>query len=181
MLGTTSLCLCKSGIITPTRVHHNIGDIIIEFQRYGSTYHPIRKGLLSTTQVVSWLKTQPVTINNLITYRHCLMIDKNTPMIDINEYRYIYQLSNKVHVKINDCLKRLYLLITDMVDNVTKSEMGIWIKSNLNPNRFKVDPSLLLSHDIIIRRHTKKDIEQRKQKLMNTRYYWNVVKDIYNV
>lgn len=175
------MCICKSGILPPTRIQqHNIGNIITEFQQYGSTYHPIRKGLISTLQVISWLKTQPITINNLITYRHCLMVDKDTPMIDIDEYRYIYYLSRNIDVKIKDCLKRLYQLIANVVKDITKSEMDIWLKSNMNPGRFKIDPSLLLSYDILTNRHTKKDIEERKRKLINTRYYWNVVKDIYN-
>jgi hypothetical protein len=168
---TQEVVLPQSSVFSPQDV-----DVLIrEGQRFGSTYEILRLGVLTVETVVDWLKRQPVTINNLITYRHCLaLFPSRTPDIG-NEYSYIYRLHNGQDINIDDPLERLYLLIAGKVVPTSPLELDIVARAR-SMEIPGCNEDVLLDYDYFTSTMSTKKIRRRINYLRhNTRYYWNFV------
>jgi hypothetical protein len=151
-------------------------DVLVrEGQRYGSTYEILRLGVLTVETVIDWLRRQPVTINNLITYRHCLaLFPSRTPDIG-NEYSYIYRLHKGQDVNISDPLERIYLLIAGKVVPTSPLELDIVVRAR-SMEIPGCNNDTFLFCDYPTSKMTKKSIKRRMKYLRkNTHYYWRFV------
>lgn len=177
---STKLIVNPSGYrYTPNISNIEPSVLINEAQKYGSTYELINFNALSANSVVRWLANQPITINNLITYYHCLKLSADVPMLPM-EYSYIYQL-NKKYFTIADILAKIYYIITGYISPISDDEFLIAIKARSINSYIAKYEDIYLNNDYMIDNIAKDKIYKRinylKSKAIN---YWNMVgKHIY--
>jgi len=143
-------------------------DIINESQIYGSTYELIRITGLSTKYISSILSQRDPTVNDIITYLHCIMLDNTTPKLS-GEYNYIYDIYHHGIIYNHP----IYSLLSGKIIPNTLSEMDLVVKARVR----KVDNfEIMIKNDWIdnIVGH-KRIIRKRINDIINTKYYWNLV------